>query len=125
MGGMMGSGGTETTTYPDPNQPAGYGFQQSFFDQIAPMLMGAQMPSWGGSIDPGMSPTAQAALQLGQAYGSSPAPAMMGQVNGMLGNYFDAVNNPFASQTLGSMQQAPPMYFGQTGLGQSPPPTGG
>ncbi|MGL4807300.1 MAG: hypothetical protein ACRC4O_01025, partial [Giesbergeria sp.] len=62
---MAGKGATSTTTYPDPIYPASYGFEEAFWQQIAPKMLTSPMPGYSGNIDPGLSPTMQRLLTAG------------------------------------------------------------
>ncbi len=101
--------GSTTTNYPDIPLPPDYNYQQGFWSTLAPMLLGGAMPTYPGSIDPGYSPTTQTAMRMAQGYAQSPAPSIMGQVHGTLGNAMNQATNPY--QNIGSINDPTNMYF--------------
>lgn len=84
---FFGSPGTSSTFYPPPIYPPGWGFAQSFWDQIMPGLMNMPQPQYPGQLDPGLSPTAAGAIRMGQNQAMSPVPEMFGPLYGTLGQY--------------------------------------
>ncbi len=86
-------------------------------------LLGQPLPSYGGKIDPGMSPTLSALGQMMQSYSQSPLPGVMGQSQGVLGRFM----NPSFANPMSRMQFGFPQYFGnqpgggfQGGMGGQP-----
>lgn len=89
-----GGGGTTTTVYPQkPVYPAGHGAAGDFYRNFLPRLLGQPLPSYQGSIDPGMSPTMFNAMQMAQNQAMSPTPSIMGQANGTLGAFMQGPQN--------------------------------
>lgn len=85
---MNGGGPTSTTVVPPSVLPADYPFSQGFWNQVAPNLVGAQMPSFqeaGGSFGGAPSPSQQAGTHMLQQWATS-APQFAGGVQGTLGN---------------------------------------
>lgn len=72
---------------PGAPPPANFDFAKGIFNQYLPKLVGDPLPSYKGSIDPGLSPTMQAALTGAQNFSMSPLPGVMGQSAGLLGKF--------------------------------------
>lgn len=98
-------------------RPPMFDFAKNFGDYLM-QLIGQPAPSYGGQIDPGMSPTMQMMGVLSQMYANSPLPAVFGQAHGSLSSF---MNPKFANPTA-RMQAGAPSYFGnQYGPGQQVP----
>ncbi len=90
----------------------GFGFAKDLAGYLKG-LIGTPAPSYGGQVDPGMSPTMQTLGRLTQGYSTSPAPQIMGQVAGTLGRYMNptfgspvdglnrTISNPFGGASPG------------------------
>lgn len=97
------------------------------FGQFLQSLIGQPMPGYAGPLDPGLSPTLQNLISLGQGYSSSAMPEIWGQVNGNLGRFM----SPSWGGPSSSFPQLVSPPFTQTSHGPygpsapGPPPTGG
>lgn len=90
----------------------GFGFAKDLAGYLKG-LIGQPAPSYGGQVDPGMSPTMQTLGRMTQGYSTSPAPQIMGQVAGTLGRYMNptlgspvdglnrTISNPFGGASPG------------------------
>ena len=98
MGDLKGEPGSTETTYPPPTMPPNFNFGEGFWNLFAPALMTGAMPTFPGQIDPGLSPSVQAAMMNAQAYGESPIPYSVGQAAGSLGPMMAMSQDPFSQQ---------------------------
>lgn len=95
-------------------RPPMFGFAKNFGDYLQ-QLIGQPAPAYGGSLDPGMSPTMQMMGVLSQMYANSPLPAVYGQAHGSLSRFL----SPSFTNPMARMQYGAPSYFGnQYGAGQ-------
>jgi hypothetical protein len=101
-------------------KPPMFNFARDFGDYLR-SLIGQNLPSYGGPIDPGMSPTMANAGVMSQAYSKSPLPSIMGQAQGTLSQFM----KPSFANPVARMQMGAPNYFqtppGQEVFGGGPP----
>jgi len=82
---LFGKQPTTETFQQDPINPAGFDFAEIFWNQIVPMLLQQQLPTFPGQVNPGLSPFMQSTMNLGAAqHGQSIAPYMQA-FNGTMG----------------------------------------
>lgn len=96
-------GGSSPTSTPvqvqQPIHPPGSGFAEAFYSQILPQLMQQGFPSYGESMDPGLSPTMGALIRGGQTFAASPFSDSFQQAGSTLGGFMNTnYENPMASQ---------------------------
>ena len=88
-------------------RPPMFGFAKEFGEYLK-SLIGQAAPAYGGSLDPGMSPSMQALGVLSQMYANSPMPAVFGQAHASMGRF----NAPSFTNATARMQYGAPDYFG-------------
>ncbi len=119
---LFGSPPETTTTTQSPLFPPLYNWATGAGNSYLPGAALGRLPTYLGSIDPGISPSSQAAIQFGQGRFGSPANSLMAQSAQGLSGLMGA---PHAGQNY--MNPIP----GQGGFGPSPmsqgfgPPGGG
>lgn len=74
-----------------------YGFAKEFGNSFLPQLLNTPYPSYGGQLDPGLSPTMQNVIRGAQSYASSPFPRSLEQASGTLGAFQNFDKLPGAS----------------------------
>lgn len=74
-----------------------YGFAKEFGNSYLPQLLNTPYPSYGGQLDPGLSPTMQNVIRGAQSYASSPFPRSLEQASGTLGAFQNFDKLPGAS----------------------------
>lgn len=80
----------------------GYQFAKWLFNQL-PGIANSPYPTYGGQLDPGMSPTLQDAIRRAQGYAQSGPPEIMQGVQGLLGQFMSPnFYNPFNSMFGGA-----------------------
>ncbi len=79
-------------------------------------LIGKPGPEYQGNLDPGLSPTLQNLGRMMQGYGSSPAPYILGQAAGTLGQFMNPTFGNPADRLAGPAQN----FFGGSAPGGRP-----
>jgi hypothetical protein len=105
----FGSPPTQTIGQTPSMRPPGYGFIQNFLNSLIPMANSTPFPQYGGSLDPGLSPSMQNYLRMAQGYSQMGAPPILQGAQASLSNFMDPSFLSPASQ----MGQGFPDYFGQ------------
>ena len=132
---LTGSPPVTTTETQDPLKPPLHDIAGSMGYQWLPALMAGRFPTYPRQIDPGLSPTMQAAMQMGQARGTSPTPYVLGQASGGLGGMMGGAgdvggmanqllqpfNNPMSSNNPLASQSPAQNYFKQPQPAQASP----
>lgn len=89
-------GSPPTTTYNTTagTKPPGYGFANQFFNSLQ-NIASNPFPTYGGSLDPGLSPTLQDLIQRAQGYASSSPPSILQGAAGTMGRLMSPnLSNP-------------------------------
>lgn len=107
-------------------KPPGFQFAQWLFKQL-PALMNTPFPTYGGSLDPGLSPTMQDTIRRAQGYAQSSQPEILAGVRGSLGRFMSpSFVNPWNTLWRGGAPNAgiEPAGGGAGGAWGSSPPGG-
>lgn len=120
--GSSGSGSGGTTTLQAPvTFPAGYGFAEGFFNQVAPQLLNQGLPTFPGRVDPGYSPSMSSATQMAQGMAEAPLPSIWGGAQDTLARFMQ----PKMADVGWGMSQPAPSFFSGGGFPGAPGSGGG
>ena len=110
MGLFTGSPAQYDVKFGPTQKSPGYDFAK-YLSGYLKTLINAKLPSYKGSIDPGMSPTMANVGQMLQQRSQMPLPWLMNSAAATLGKYA----NPSFTNPVARMQFGAPSYFQRRG----------